>query len=186
MELEEKIPLLAKVAARAGRDDGTSILSLAAATYGSQPSDEATVPTGFDPAACALFESIVEGAYLVARADGIFDDAEKATFERVVAAACGGSVAPKAIAALVGDLEDQLEEDGMPRRIKALAEAVTRPEHKVEILRIAALIAQTSDDVSDVERGVLRQIAEALGLAVKDVDGALDDVTRAIAAAGRG
>src|ERR1700757_491419 len=104
MELEEKIPLLAKVAARAGLDDGTSILSLAAATYGAQPSDEATVPTGFDPAACALFEAIVEGAYLVARADGVFDDEERRTFETVVTTACGGAVAPRAISALVADL----------------------------------------------------------------------------------
>ena len=53
----------------------------------SRPSDEATVPTGFDPVAVALFEAIVEGAFLVAFADGVFDDEERKTFERVVAPA---------------------------------------------------------------------------------------------------
>ena len=77
MRSEETINLLAQVAGRSGPvgsapERPVSILSLAAATYGSRPADEATVPTGFDPAACQLFEAIVEGAYLVASADGVF------------------------------------------------------------------------------------------------------------------
>src|SRR5689334_7647162 len=107
METEAKINLLARVA-RSSATPGTpadpskplSILSLAAASYGARPDDDATVPTGFDPLAVALFESIVEGAYLVASADGVFDDEERRTFERVVVAACGGAVAPKQLAGL--------------------------------------------------------------------------------------
>ena len=67
---------------------------------------------GFDPLAVALFEAIVEGAYVVANADGVFDDEERRMFERVVIAACGETVAPQQIAALVADFGDQLEEDG--------------------------------------------------------------------------
>src|SRR5208282_465557 len=106
-----------------------SILSLAAASYGARPSEDATVPTGFDPLAVALFEAIVEGAYLVAHADGVFDEEERRTFERVVLAACGGTVAPQQVAALVSDLSDQLEEDGLERRIEALARTATKREH---------------------------------------------------------
>src|SRR5690242_2629680 len=94
---DETINLLARVArtphgTSAAQSTDRSILMLAAASYGARPSDEATVPTGFDPAAAALFEVIVEGAYLVASADGVFDDDERALFERVVTAACGGTV----------------------------------------------------------------------------------------------
>ena len=97
--MEQKISLLAQVASRSsdqaeGAAQPVSILTLAAASYGSRPSDEATVPTGFDPQACALFESIVEGAYLVASADGVIDDEERKTFEKVVTTACGGAVPP--------------------------------------------------------------------------------------------
>src|ERR1700742_300846 len=112
MQNEARINLLARVARAAplvaqvhpGRR--SSILTLAAASYGSRPSGDATVPTGFDPLAVALFEAIVEGAYLVANADGVFDAEERRVFERVVVAACGGAGAATQIAALVSDLGD--------------------------------------------------------------------------------
>ena len=188
METEEKINLLARVASRSsGLAEGTSqpvsILTLAAASYGSRPSDEATVPTGFDPQACALFEAIVEGAYLVASADGVIDDEERRTFEQVVTTACGGAVPPKAITALVADLSDQLQEDGLDARVKAIAEHAHRPEHGREVLRIAALIAAVSENVSDVEHAVLAKIAQACGMAPADVDQALSDVRMALSSA---
>jgi tellurite resistance protein len=187
MDTEEKINLLARVAAHSAGIDGgaqpVSILTLAAASYGSRPSDEATVPTGFDPQACALFEAIVEGAYLVASADGVIDDQERKTFEKVVTTACGGAVPPQAISALVSDLSDQLSEDGLDARVKAVAEHAHRPEHSREVLRIAALIAQVSESVSDVERTVLTKIAQACGMAPADVEQALTDVRAALDAA---
>ena len=183
MQMDDRINLLAKVARapRSPRVEGDasndrSILMLAAAAYGARPTDESTVPTGFDPFAAALFESIVEGAFLVATADGVFDDEERATFERIVAAACGGAVPQSHVAALVSDLSDQLAEDGIDRRIQRLAEGVQRGEQAVEVLRIAALIAQVSDDVSDVERAVLGRIASACGLDDGAVESALVDV----------
>ncbi len=189
MLTDEKINLLAKVArtphgsvpAAAGTAD-RSILTLAAASYGSRPTDESTVPTGFDPFAAALFESIVEGAYLVATADGVFDEEERRTFERIVTASCGGSVPQKHVADLVADLADQLEEDGLERRIQRLAEGVQRREHGLEVLRIAALIAQSSEDVSPVERDVLAKIAAACKLGEGAVDTALGEVRDAVRA----
>ena len=185
MQMDDRINLLAKVA-RAPRsahvegDDAVpsdrSILMLAAAAYGARPTDESTVPTGFDPFAAALFESIVEGAYLVATADGVFDEEERATFERIVSAACGGTVPQSHVAALVSDLADQLEEDGLDRRIQRLAEGIQREEQALEVLRIAALIAQVSDDVSDVERALLVKLATACRLTEATVESALADV----------
>jgi tellurite resistance protein len=190
MDDDVRIDLLARVARSASAPGKPldpakpiSILSLAAASYGARPSEDATVPTGFDPLAVALFEAIVEGAYLVANADGVFDDAERRTFEQVVVAACGGTVDPQQIAALVGDLGDQLAEDGMDRRIEALSRTVTKREHALEVLRIAALLAQTSDDVSAVERNVLSGIAKHCGLEPGDVEVALKDVKDALSAA---
>jgi tellurite resistance protein len=185
---EAKINLLARVARSKGASaelaKPVSILSLSAAAYGARPSDEATVPTGFDPSAVALFEAIVEGAYLVASADGVFDDSERKAFERVVSAACGGAVAPSQVHALLADLEDQLKEDGLDRRIAALASPVLKKDHAREILRIAALLAQSSEDVSAVERDVLAKIARACGLEPAEVESALDDVKTALATKG--
>jgi tellurite resistance protein len=190
MQNEARINLLARVARSApalaatlepGRNG--SILSLAAASYGSRPSGDATVPTGFDPLAVALFEAIVEGAYVVANADGVFDDEERRAFERVVITACGETVAPAQIAALVADLGDQLEEDGVDRRIAMIARTVTKKEHAREILRIAALLAYVSEDVSAVEREVLGKLARECGIDVHEVDTALAEAKDAVAAA---
>lgn len=186
MQMDDRINLLAKVArtprvaqatpSEEQRVKNRSILTLAAASYGARPMDESTVPTGFDPFAAALFESIVEGAYLVATADGVFDQEERETFERIVTAACGGAVPPSHVADLVADLEDQLTEDGLERRIERLARSIQREEQALEVLRIAALIAQASENVSNVERAVLVKIASACRLGEGVVDSALADV----------
>jgi tellurite resistance protein len=188
MENEARINLLARVAQfgsgplpQASTGGATSILSLAAASYGLRPSEDATVPTGFDPMAMALFEAIVEGAYLVATADAVFDDSERRTFERVVVAACGSGVAPEQIAALVSDLGDQLTADGLERRVQVVARSITKKEHAHEVLRIAALLAQASDDVSPQERDVLARIARACNVEAGEVDVALTEARKVLA-----
>jgi tellurite resistance protein len=193
MPTEDRIRLLARVARTAAAKSATaddrppsSILSLAAASYGSRPSEDATVPTGFDPLAVVLFEAIVEGSFLVANADGVFDDDERRAFENVVVAACGGAVSERQIAALMSDLADQLEEDGADRRIEAVTTVVTKSEHAQEVLRIAALLAQASGDVSPVERETLEKLASAWKLDPGAVDAALADVSAAMAAAREG
>src|SRR5450432_1766841 len=107
--------------AGAEKSQTSSILSVAAGVYGARPiTDETTIPTGFDPRAAALFEAIVEGAYLVATADGVLDDSEREAFAQVVIEACGGAVDESQVHSLLGDLSDQLEEDGQEKRIVAL------------------------------------------------------------------
>lgn len=135
--------------------------------------DESTIPTGFNPQAAALFESIVEAAYVVATADGIFDEEEQRLFEKVVTAACGGTISQSHVKDLVADLADQLQEDGLDVRVQRISQFAARREHAHEVIRIAALIAQCSDEVSEAERAVLEKIAVACNLDVSVVDAAL-------------
>lgn len=186
MQTDDRINLLAKVARspQASTTDAStdrSILLLAAASYGSRPKGEATTPTGFDPHAAVLFESIVEGAYLVAMADGSFDDEERRAFERVVTAACGGAVPQRHVADLLGDLAGLLAEDGLDKRLSRLGKALMRKEHAMEVLRIAALIAHVSDDVNNDERAMLVRLASACQLEPSAVDTALNDAKAALA-----
>jgi len=105
--------LLARVAssiARAAEQPGSgreqrSILTQAATAFARRPvGAEATIPTGFDPLAASLFEAVVEAAFLVAKADGVFDDAERRAFEAVVTEACQDTVQPASLHALVNEL----------------------------------------------------------------------------------
>ncbi len=186
METEDRINLLARVARSPGAAKSTtgttSILTLAAASYGAKVNDDSTVPTGFDPNAARLFEAIVEGAYLVASADGVIDESERHTFEKVVAAASGGIVTETQIQALVADLADELAEDGLDARLRAVGERASKRPQAEEVLRIAALLAQASENVSDVERDVLVKLAQACSLAPSDVDVAMEDVKKALSA----
>jgi tellurite resistance protein len=160
----------------------SSILSVAAGVYGSRPvAEETTIPTGFDPRAAALFEAIVESAYLVSSADGILDDAEREAFTEVVTTACGGAVAEEQIHDLLTDLREHLKEDGVDARVRAVALAVGKPEQRLEVLRIAGLLAHVSGGVSGVEKNVLVKLASAFQLGPREVDAALDAVKSALA-----
>jgi tellurite resistance protein len=190
---DEKIQLLGRVArAQSGAapsgdpDKPISILSLAAASYGAKPAEESTIPTGFDPLAVVLFEAIVEGAYLVAAADGVVDTEERHVFERVVTAACGGVVLERQITELVAELSALLERDGMEKRVKAVGAQVHKKDHGREVLRIAALLAIASNDVSPVERTVLEQLAAEFRLEPADVDAAVTHVRGVLAASAAG
>ena len=161
---------------------GLSILAQAASSYGARPVvddpaviEEPTAPTGFDPAAAALFEAVVEAAFLVANSDGVFDDEERAAFQSVVANACGDVVQISQLDALLADLCEQLAEDGLEKRTRMVARTITRTEHQFEVLRIAALMAHISGGVSAQERSVLEQLARGFGLAHESVQEALTE-----------
>lgn len=182
--------LLDRVARNIGRAGASapsgvtaSILAQAATSYGARPViDEATVPTGFDPQAAALFEAVIEAAFLVANSDGVFDDEERTAFQSVVAHACNGVVQVSQLAALVADLCEQLSEDGIEKRARMVARTITRPDHQHEVLRIAALMAHISGGVSDPERAVLDQLAKDFGLPGAAVDDALTEAKTALSA----
>lgn len=180
------VSMLAKVVkslgqpARATPAGAGSILTVAAASYAAPRGEDVTVPTGFDPQAAALFEAMVEAAFLVANADGTFDDAERETFERVVVEACGRMVGPDRLHALLADLADQLREDGLDARVAAVGRSITRPDHQREVLRIAALLAYVSGGVSDVERKVLDGLARGFGVSSDGVEEIVREVVRAL------
>jgi tellurite resistance protein len=152
-----------------------SILTQAAASYARKPvGAESTIPTGFDPRAAAIFEAVVEASFLVANADGVFDETERQTFEQVVHQACQNTVQRADVAALVSDLLEQLEEDGLAHRIHMVSAIVSHHEHKLEVLRIAALMAQISGGVDQSELHVMQQLAGGFGLEAGSVQQALD------------
>ena len=176
--------LLERVAHGISRPGGTapmgvnaSILTQAAKSYGARPiMDEATVPTGFDPAAAALFEATIEAAFLVANSDGVFDDEERTAFESVVTTACNGQVQATQLSALLADLREQLTDDGIEKRARMVARTITRRDHQFEVLRIAALMAHISGGVSDAEREVLDHLSRGFHL---DADAVVRALTEA-------
>jgi tellurite resistance protein len=161
----------------------SSILAQAARSYGARPIvDEATTPTGFDPAAAALFEAIIEAAFLVANSDGVFDDEERAAFQTVVSIACREQVQSLQLQALLADLCEQLAEDGIEKRTRMVARTIVRLDHQLEVLRIAALMAHASGGVSAPERAVLDHLARGFDVDAGAVEQALAEAEAALRA----
>ncbi len=159
-----------------------SILTIAAASYGWKSSgEEVTQPTGFDPEAARLFESVVEAAYLVADADGDFDATERSAFQHVVVTACRGFVVERQVSALLADLTDQLAEDGLQKRLQMVSRSIVREDQAREVLRIASLLAYVSGGVSEVERQVLGKLAAELKLDSNAVDAAIQEAGSVLA-----
>jgi len=171
---------LSRAPAYSQRGVKESILVAAATSYGAKSPDDLTQPTGFDPEAARLFEAIVESAYLVANADGEFDDTEREAFEQVVLSACDGKVEKVQISALLADLAEQLEEDGAEKRVQMVTKGITRTEHAREVLRVAALLAHVSGGVSPAERALVEKLATGLGLDTAATDAALAEVLTAL------
>lgn len=169
--------------ANASNQNMATILAQAASAYSARPAiDDVTMPTGFDPAAVALFESIVEAAFLVANADGTFDDDERAHFQTLVADACQNLVHIKQIEGLIADLCEMLAEDGVAKRIHMISRTITRPEHQREVLRVAALMAhgENTDNTDSRERGVLDQLASGFNLNPVVVDEVLSQAAASV------
>lgn len=160
--------------------EGESVLLATAARYSSPPSEfSVTPPTGFDPDAAALFEAIVETAFLVANADGEFDPAEREVFALVVLEASEHRVSARQVQAIVSDLATQLADDGLDQRLERLRHAILKPQDRQEVLRIAALLAHASAGISRSERDVLERLATLWELPA----GAADDALTAVAGA---
>jgi tellurite resistance protein len=141
------------------------VLAQAAGAYGARPTlDEADDLAGLDPEAAALFEAVVEAAYLVANADGVFDEDERAAFPWVVAGACDHLVPMRRLDALTADFRAQLAEDGIEKRARMIARTIAERDHQIEVLRIAALMAHVSGGVSEDERAVIAQLADGFAL----------------------
>lgn len=166
----DRIERLANVSS--GQEGGTgrnrSVIALAAAAYASQPSVDSTTPTGFDPFAVTLFEAIVEAAFLVATADGVFDADEREVFSRIVSASAENALPRSDLNGLIEELAEHLAIDGVDRRVARIAQSVRRPEQKIALLRVAILVALANDTISETEEALIARLCNALEVPLSD------------------
>ena len=85
-------------------------------------------------------------------------------FEQVVVTACQGAVMEGQVHALIEDLSDLMQEDGIDKRVEMVAKSISKVDHQQEVLRVASLLAQVSGGVSDEERELLGKLQKAFGL----------------------
>lgn len=153
-----------------------SLLLVSAIQFGRRPvHEEHTHPSGFDPRGAALFEAIVESAYLVATADGHFDDEEQQLFQHIVLTTCAGTLTRQQVETLVFALRERSLMQGRPARMLAVVQAVNWCGNAGEVLRLAALMAEASGGVSDEEHAVLDELSRRFALSPHVLAEALEE-----------
>jgi len=182
--LERVTQCIAQPGPNAPRGVRHSILAQAARLAQSRPvGDEATAPSGFDPAAAALFEGTVESAYLVATTDGPLSSTEDAVLRAIVGIGCDGKVSPEQIEALFGELVATQKRESEEERVAHIAQMITQQDHQREVLRIAAIMARASGGVRPEERALLERIAQRFTLGSAAVDEVIAEAFEALGAA---
>ncbi len=156
---------------------GHSVL-LGASSYGGAHLPEAFEASEAD--SVALFESAVEAAYLVAHADGHFDELERSAFRSLVISSYGHELSLGKVDALLGDLAEALAQDGLERRVQVVGRSVRGLPGARSVLWVAALVAAISRGVSPEERAVLRALAGAAGLGAELAERSLEEALHAL------
>jgi tellurite resistance protein len=181
--IERVATCIAQPGPNAPRGVRHSILAQAARVHGQKPlGDEATAPTGFDPAATALFEGTVESAYLVATADGPLDGTEDAVLRAIVGIGCDGKVSTEQMKALFDELVSARQRETEAQRAAHIAQMITNRDHQREVLRIAAIMARASGGVRPAERGLLDRLAKGFSLEPTAVDAAIAEAEETLRA----
>lgn len=125
---------------------------------------------GFVASAAALFEAMMEMAFLTVAAEGQLGDHARAVFRSVL-----DEVVPdEQVEALLADLEEQLAEDGLEKRVRMVCRTITSADHQREGLFLAAFVAHLFGPPSAQRHQVLERLALGFRL-----DGnAVDEVIR--------
>lgn len=128
----------------------------------------------------AFFSALVEGAFLLAAADGELSDDEAATLGETIAFVTGEALEPDEFMGMIDAFADALDQSDLASRLTAVARAVPDVAARREVLGFATLIALCDRDLADAERAALGQMAKAFGLAESDVDSLVADVQKAL------
>jgi tellurite resistance protein len=103
-----------------------------------------------------FFSALVEGAVLVASADGLLSDEETHTL-------AGERLSADDFSAMLTSFAEVLGDDGEEGRLRTLAEAIPDEAARHEILRFAILIALCDGELSGREHDTLLALGAAFG-----------------------
>ena len=153
--------------------------------------EEASAPmmfgTTYEPAWAALFEAMLELAFLVLGAKGPLTTEAKDAFLSAVVGAFDPwgretfLLTPHQVDALLADMEEQRADDGAEKRVRMVVRTVTHANHQSEALRIAAMMAHLLGPASALSREALESFARGFGLDRAAADEALREAERSLA-----
>lgn len=124
-------------------------------------------------------EALVEAMYLVAFADGVLSDDERAHFGRSVRTLTDGRLSGSAFDHVIASIEGELTSKGHERCVESLARRLPGVQLREVALILAADMAAADGVICDDERALLERMAAAFEMDDGLVEEAIEGLTRA-------
>lgn len=122
-----------------------------------------------ESSADAFFSALVEGAFLIAAADGELSEDEESTLSETMGYVTGEVLEPDAFMEMIDSFASALAEDGLEARLAALAAAVPDEAARREVLAFAALLAICDHNLVETEQRVLLAMGQSFALVEAEV-----------------
>ncbi len=136
-----------------------------------------------DPASAQLFCAVFEAAYLIAKADGRFDRAERAHLHRALLALSDDGILADDVDAMMSGFTASLSRDGAAARCEAVGKVLRANDVAEAGVYLAAGVACASEGLSQVELKTLEVIARHAGLGFERLATLVDAIRVDLAAA---
>ncbi|HEU4409737.1 MAG TPA: tellurite resistance TerB family protein [Polyangiaceae bacterium] len=124
--------------------------------------------------------ALVEGAFLVAAADGELDPDEASTLAETITHITGSPLGPEEFMALIDRFAAARARDGLRARFAAIASSLPDEAARREVVAFAALVALCDNRLAPAERAMLAEIARAAGLATGASDAIINETQGAL------
>jgi tellurite resistance protein len=111
-----------------------------------------------------VFRAAVEAGYLVAHADGNFDDTERATLVKAIEVLSVGAVIEWEVETLLDECEARSKKEGAAARASAVGAELKKLGSAEAGLLIAAAVARATKKVDKKEAEMLKAVGAGAGL----------------------
>jgi hypothetical protein len=111
-----------------------------------------------------FYSALVEGAFLVAAADGDFSPEEASTLGETIGYVTGEALPTESFRVMIDAFAEALVLDGFQGRIQTLADTIADDGERREIVAFAALLGFCDHDFDDRERRVIYAIGRAFSI----------------------
>lgn len=123
-----------------------------------------------ESSADTFFSGLVEGAFLVAAADGEMSDEEESTLGETINHVTGEPLEPAEFMEMLDSFAQALDDDGLHGRITALAKALPDDPARREVLAFSILVALCDRNLAASEKKVLIEMGNAFGIYEDEIE----------------
>lgn len=125
-----------------------------------------------------FFSGLVEGAFLLAAADGDLSEDEEMTLSETLRDVTGNMYEPEEFMEMLHSFEEALREDGREVRLKTLAGSLPDEAARRAVLSFAVLVALCDHHLADSEQTLLLAMGSAFGFQQDAVEAVINEARK--------